>query len=268
MEPSFITDQEFGQFRQFLLEAAGISLSPAKKPLVSSRLAKRLQYHGLESYGDYYELLAAGTVPHELQTAIDLLTTNETYFFRKPKHFNFLREKIASLKSGAGAVRGWSAASSSGEEAYTIAMVLAETLGTQPWEIVGTDISSRVVARAQSGHYPMERAKNIDPQMLRRYCMKGTGAQAGTFLISRDLRKRVSFRQANLNAALPDLGMFDFVFLRNVMIYFDLPTKQQVVRRVLPHLKPGGYLMVSHSESLNGVSDAVKSVAASIYRKP
>lgn len=268
MDTAAITDEEFGQFRRFLLETAGINLSAAKKPLVTGRLAKRLQHHGLSTYGEYYELLSSGRAPEELQTALDLLTTNETYFFREPKHFDFLRERLAAPRRSADLLRIWSAASSSGEEAYTIAMVLADTLGTRPWEIVGTDISSRVVARARLGHYPMERAKNIPPELLSRHCLKGTGSQAGTFLIARELRRRVQFQHANLNAPLPSLGQFDFVFLRNVMIYFDAGTKQQVVRRILPHIKPGGYLLVGHSESLNGITDAVHPVATSIYRKP
>ncbi len=263
-----LTDKEFAQFRQFLLDAAGISLSSAKKSLISARLHKRLQHHRLRRYGDYYELLSSGKAPDELQTAIDLLTTNETYFFREPKHFEFLREHLRCATPAAGTLRIWSAASSTGEEAYTIAMVLAQTLGARPWEVVGTDISSRVLARARSGHYPMERAKHIPHELLERHCLKGTGAQAGTFLIGRALRSRVQFHHANLNAPLPALGSFDFVFLRNVMIYFDAGTKQALVRRLLPHIKPGGHLLVGHSESLNGITDAVQPVATSIYRKP
>ncbi len=268
MEPASITDKEFAQFRQFLFEAAGISLSPGKKALVSGRLAKRLRFHGLPSYGDYYRLLSSGRAEDELQTAIDLLTTNETYFFREPKHFDFLRERISERVRSSALVRVWSAASASGEEGYTIAMVLAQTLGAKPWEVIGTDISSRMVARARTGHYPMERAQHIPHELLRRYCLKGSGRQAGTLLVSRELRERVRFLEANLNAPLPDLGLFDFVFLRNVMIYFEMETKRQVVRRMLPSIKPGGYLFIGHSETLNEVSDAVKPVKPAIYRKP
>jgi len=162
----------------------------------------------------------------------------------------------------------WSAASSSGEEPYSLAMTLAEGLGTTPWEVIGSDISSQVLAKARSGHYPMERASNLPHPLLVKYCLKGTGSQQGTFLIDRALRNRVHFIQVNLNDTLPDLGEFDVIFLRNVMIYFDQPTKSKVVARLIPRLKPGGYFIVSHSESLNGVSDALKLVSPSIYRKP
>ena len=268
MEVAAITDQEFSQFRKFLFEAAGISLSSAKKALVSGRLAKRLKHHRLPSYGEYYRLLSSGQHEDELQTAIDLLTTNETYFFREPKHFDFMRARLSEMGRTSGPVRVWSAASSSGEEGYTIAMVLAQILVTKPWEVIGTDISSRIVARARTGHYPMERASHIPKDLLNRYCLKGSGKQAGTFLVVRELRERVRFLEANLNAPLPDLGMFDFVFLRNVMIYFEMDTKREVVRRMLPTIKPGGYLFVGHSETLNDVTDAVKLVKPAMYRKP
>jgi len=125
-----------------------------------------------------------------------------------------------------------------------------------------------VLAKARAGHYPMTRATNLPQPLLHKYCLKGIGNQAGTFLVDRSLRSRVNFIQVNLNEALPDLGEFDVIFLRNVMIYFDQETKIKVVARLLPRLKSGGYFIVSHSESLNGVSDAVKLVAPSIYRKP
>jgi chemotaxis protein methyltransferase CheR len=268
MEPASITDLEFAQFQQFLFEAAGISLSPAKKALVSGRLAKRLRHHGLPSYGHYYQMLRSGRANDELQTAIDLLTTNETYFFREPKHFDFMRARVSELGRNPGIVRVWSAASSSGEEAYSIAMVLAQAQGAKPWEVVGTDISSRMVVQARKGHYPMERARHIPPDLLRQYCLKGIGKQAGTLLVARELREHVRFLEANLNAPLPDLGVFDFVFLRNVMIYFEMETKRQVVRRLLPLIKPGGYLFVGHSETLNDITDAVKPIKPAIYRKP
>ncbi len=261
-----ISDQAFGRFQHFIHEAAGISLSPAKKMLVAGRLSKRLRAHSLDSYDQYFELLAGGKAPGEVQTAIDLLTTNETYFFREPRHFEVLRE-LAAARAGA-PLRVWSAAASSGEEAYSIAMVLAEVVGSAPWEVVGTDISQRILERARRAHYPLERARHIPPAYLKRYCLKGHGEQAGTLLVDRALRQRVSFVHANLNAALPQLGQFDAVFLRNVMIYFDRDTKCRVVERVAAQLKPGGTLCIGHSETLNDVSDALRQVAPSVYRKP
>jgi chemotaxis protein methyltransferase CheR len=262
-----LSDREFEQFQQFIYDTAGISMSGAKKALVAGRLGKRVQHHGLASFADYFRLLTSANAAGELQTAIDLLTTNETYFFREPKHFDFLREQALQARRRGQPLRVWSAASSTGEEAYSIAMVLADCLGSEPWEVLGTDISTRVLARARTGHYPMERARNIPEPCLKRFCLRGTGPQEGTLLIDRSLRARVQFMHANLNTALPQLGSFDLVFLRNVMIYFNGDTKQKVVARVLSLLKAGGHLLIGHSESLHGVTDAVQPVVPSIYRK-
>ena len=147
-------------------------------------------------------------------------------------------------------------------------MTLADCLGSKPWEILASDISSQVLAQARRGHYPLARARHIGKPQLFRYCLKGTGRQEGTFLIERHLRERVHFMQINLNQTLPPIGEFDVIFLRNVMIYFDQPTKQQVVARMLPLLRTGGYFIVSHSESLNGVTDALELISPSTYRKP
>ena len=221
MNIATITDKEFSQFRNLIYQIAGISLSPAKKPLVSGRLAKRLRERQVANYGDYFKLLANGKDSQEIQMAVDLLTTNETYFFREPKHFEFLhRHILAGHKKGA-PFRVWSAASSSGQEAYSIAMVLADRLGDAPWDVVASDISTRVLERAKTGHYALEQAKHIPKAYLSKYCLKGVGAKEGSFLVERGLRDRVSFMQVNLNATLPRLGDFDLVLLRNVMIYFD-----------------------------------------------
>jgi chemotaxis protein methyltransferase CheR len=147
-------------------------------------------------------------------------------------------------------------------------MTLAATLGDNVWEVVASDLSTRVLERARSGHYALERAQHIPRDYLTRYCLKGTGSKEGTFLVERRLRERIRFMQVNLNAALPKLGEFDVIFLRNVMIYFELETKQQVVRRLLQSLRPGGYFIVGHSESLNGVTDELKVIMPSIYQKP
>lgn len=266
MEVLVLSEDEFGLFQKMIYETAGIHLANTKKPLVSGRLAKRVKHYGLSSYGEYFKLLSSGG-NGELQMAVDLLTTNETFFFREPKHFDFLREHILPHWS-TGPRRIWSAASSSGEEAYTLCMVLAEHSPTDAWEIVGTDISTRVLERARSGQYPMERAKNIPRELLSRYCLKGTGSQDGMFMIGRELRARAEFIHANLKDDLGKLGKFDIIFLRNVLIYFDMETKQFVVSRLLRQLKPGGYIIVGHSESLNGVTDQVKVVVPSVYQKP
>ena len=266
MDLPVLKDKEFTLFQQLIYETAGIHMSNAKKALVSGRLAKRIKHFGLASYEEYFRLLKTAA-NGELQTAVDLLTTNETFFFREPKHFDFLRDRVLP-EWRFGPRRIWSAASSSGEEAYTLAMVLAAHAPTDAWEIVGTDISTRVVERARAGQYPIERANNIPRSYLTEYCLKGTGSQEGTFIVAKELRARISFVHANLQTDLSRLGNFDVIFLRNVLIYFDMEIKQRVVARLVRQLKPGGHLMVGHSESLNGVTDALRVVVPSVYRKP
>jgi chemotaxis protein methyltransferase CheR len=267
---STLTEREFAQFQRFIYDSAGITLSEGKLILVSSRLASRLQQYELRTFGEYFELLASGTRPEEVQIAIDSLTTNETYFFREPKHFEFLREQLraASGRPRDQPVRIWSAAGSTGEEAYGIAMVLEDCLRGRPWELMSSDISLRVLERARAGKYPMDRARNIPLDYLRRFCLEGQGKLEHTLLVDRTLRNKVKFRQINLNAPLPDIGQFDFVFLRNVLIYFSLETKRAVVSRVLKVVKPGGWFLVGHAESLHNITSAVKAIAPATYQKP
>lgn len=264
-----ITDQEFEQLRRLLYQTAGISLSESKRQLVLGRLSKRLQANGHAGFTSYLRGIAAGDEA-ELRIMVDLLTTNETSFFRESKHFDLLREQVLARPNRQAPLSVWSAACSSGEEPYTIAMVLMGALGPSvPWEIVATDISSRILERAQSGHYAMERAKNIPREILHRYCLKGVRSQDGTFIIGPELRERVRFRYLNLIQPLPDsLGPFDFIFLRNVMIYFDQDTKRRVVSAMVPKLRKGGHFLVGHSESLNGINTDLAPVRPSVYRKP
>ena len=264
-----ISDREFAQFQTFIFEAAGITLSNTKKALVVGRLAKRLKHLDLDSYGDYFRLISSGKEPEEAQMAIDLLTTNETYFFREPQHFEFMKAQLVKDVQYSKPLRVWSAAASTGEEPYSIAMLLEDCLGSlgRPWEIVASDISMRVLERAATGHYSTMRTGGIPPHYLRKYCLKGMGEQAGTILVDRKLRQHVQFRQINLNSALPQLGTFDFIFLRNVLLYFNLQTKRQVVERLLSMLKPGGWLFISHTETLHDVTDAVEAVRPATYRK-
>lgn len=261
-----LSDSEFADFQQMIFSIAGISMSPAKKALVAGRLAKRLKHHGLGSYGAYFRMLSQQQ--DEMQIAVDLLTTNETYFFREPKHFDFLRDKVLPRHPHGRVFRVWSAACSSGEEPYTLAMLLADKLGDAPWEVFGSDISTQVLDKARRGLYPMERARGIPPALLRAHCLKGVGSQEGQLLVDPALRKRVAFSQINLNEPLPEVGEFDVIFLRNVMIYFQAETKRQVVARLLAKLRPGGIFIVGHSESLNGLTQGLEMVAPSVYRKP
>ena len=263
-----ITEAEFLSFQRFIFNAAGITLSASKKALVSGRLAKRLAQRQIDSFSAYLRLLQSPQETAEVQTAVDLLTTNETYFFREAKHFELLRKLALESKGRAQPFRVWSAASSSGEEAYSMAMVLEDCLPGQAWEVFGSDISSRVLVRAKTGHYPLERTRHIPPTYLKRFCRKGTGEHDGTLLIDRQLRERVQFAHVNLNTELPRLPDFDVIFLRNVMIYFNNDTKRQVVRRVLSALKSGGHFCIGHSESLNDINSDVYALAPSIYCKP
>ena len=264
-----ITQQEFVLFQRLIYKIAGISLSDAKQVLLVGRLSKRLKQYGLSTFAEYYRMLASGDNPEELQTMVDLLTTNETYFFREPTHFDFLRNEIVAKRNNPATFRVWSAASSSGEEAYSIAMTLAETMPSSAWEIVGSDISTKVLATAAAGHYSLARTDGIPPGYMRKYCLKGVRSHAGTFLIAPELRKKARFFQINLmHPVEADIGDFDVIFLRNVMIYFDPETKTRVVHNLLPRLKKGGHLIIGHSETLTGITDRVIGVRPTIYRKP
>lgn len=261
-----ITTEEFNRFQKLLHQTAGIFLPPAKKMLVEGRLAKRLRHHGLPSYSHYYRMISDPNHADEFQVMLDSLTTNETYFFREPAHFDFLRQSLPGM-SGHGDFRVWSAACSSGEEVYTLAMLLDEAMPNRPWELLGSDISTRVLAKARKGLYPLDRTTGIEQRLLQKYCLKGVRSQAGFLLIKPELKSKVRFRQMNLTNSLQEMGSFDVIFLRNVLIYFDPETKKDVVNRVLKQLKPGGYFFISHSESLHGITDMVKMVRPSVYQR-
>jgi chemotaxis protein methyltransferase CheR len=260
-----LSDHEFGSFRKLIHDTAGISLSPAKKALVAGRLSKRLKHHALTSFAEYHRLV--GRDPQERQIAVDLLTTNETYFFREPKHFDHLRDHVLPPLPRDRPLRVWSAACSTGEEPYSIAMLLAEHAADRRWEILASDISTRVLDKARSALYSLDHVRGMTPQLLKTHCLKGTGAHEGRFLVDPSLQRRVQFTQINLNQSLPDVGLFDVIFLRNVLIYFDASTKQAVVSRLQQKLRPDGVLYIGHSESLNGLVQGLRMVAPSIYRR-
>jgi chemotaxis protein methyltransferase CheR len=267
---SAITDREFQRISKFIHEQAGIALAPNKKTLVAGRLFRRLEVVGAANYGEYLDHVEAAGGETEFQVAIDLLTTNETYFWREARHF----ELAGTLAREAAAARRsfsvWSAASSTGEEAYTLAMVFEDIrVGgiALDWEIMGSDISSRVLATARRGLYPMDRSTQLPQPLLRKYCRRGTGPQAGYLLVDRKLREKVEFRAINLVESLPELPLFDMIFLRNVMIYFDNTTKAAVVNRLLTRLKPGGTLCVGLAETLNGIVAGLAGAGPGAYRK-
>lgn len=262
-----ISEAEFNKFKRLIYVLAGISLSEAKRSLVLTRLSKRLRFHNLNSFSDYYKLVSSAENIAEQQMMVDLLTTNETYFFREPRHFELLKDIAGNKQDWAQPLRVWSAAASSGEEAYSISMVLEDIVGDKPWEVVGTDISTRVLESARRGVYVRQRTANIPNEYLKRFCKKGVRSQEGMVLVQKVLRDRVQFKHMNLLGEWSQIGQFDFIFLRNVMIYFDMETKQRLIERLVTRLKKGGYLFIGHSESLNGLRHDLKIMMPSVFVK-
>lgn len=258
-------DKEFRLFQRMLQDRLGIFLPDQKKALVSHRLWKRLQARQLSCFSDYYRLINQPDEQVELNQVLELLTTNETYFFREPRHFEFLRDTILPGFDSRRTLRVWSAASSTGEEPYSLAMLLMDRRAG-PWELVASDVNRSVLDKARRGIYRDQRTEQIPPAYRQRFCRKGTGPYTGCLRIVPELRERVRFQQVNLNRPLPELGRFDLVFLRNVMIYFDEATKRDVLNRVARVLQPDGWLFVGHSESLQGIDSEFRVLAPAVYQ--
>jgi len=263
-----ISDAEFARFQKLIYDVAGISMADSKKVLLVGRLSKRLRQYSFTTFEEYYRYVTTGGDKQEFQLMVDLLTTNETYFFREGKHFDFLRKVVQAHPKGK-PFEVWSGASSTGEEIYTICMVLADELGIDGnWSVTGSDISLSVLKVAEAGHYSIEKTRGLPPEYLKKYCLKGVRSQEGTFMIDPRLKSHTRFRQINLNQALPEIGPFDVVFLRNVMIYFDANTKRDVVARLAKKIRPGGHFIIGHSETLSGLNEELKPLQPTIYRKP
>ncbi len=261
-----ITDSEFLKFKDLIYKTTGIELKSNKHNLIESRLMKRLRDRNIDNYSDYFQLILKDE--KELQVMINQVTTNETSFFRENKHFDYLVRKI--LPDIKERLKIWSAASSIGVEAYTIAMVVDEALSPRhmPFEILASDINIDVLQQAKEAIYDIRFAKNIPMNYLKNYCLKGVGDMENKFAINDKLKQRLSFAQINLTKPIsPDAGMFDIIFLRNVLIYFDIETKKDVVKYVLQHLKVGGYFFIGHSETLFNISDEVVQVMPTVYKK-
>ena len=256
----------FEAVTQLFHQVSGIKLAENKHALVTGRLQRLASEAGeadIETYVD--KLLRGGAPAQEMTRLIDRLTTNETYFFREPQHYNDLADRLQQLPPGHD-FKVWSAASSSGEEAYSAAMLMTDLLGSAPWQIIGTDLSTAMVESARRGLYTMERARMVPPDYLKRFCLKGQGEQTGQVLMSRELRTRVRFEAANLMQPLPEsLPMFDVIFLRNVLIYFDNDAKAEIVQRVLGRLKPEGVLYTGHAESLSNLGLPVRIVSTAVH---
>lgn len=262
-----INPKAFEEIRRVMRQSAGIQIGAEKTNLVVSRLWRRLETLQCRNFDEYLTYLQspAGTAEH--QQLLDLLSTNETYFFREPAHFERLQHEILPQLSQR-PVRIWSAASSSGEEAYSIAMVLADRLGWQDWRISATDVSNRVLETGRRGLYNLERLEQMPADYLRRFCKRGLGEYQGKLLIARELRARVTFTPHNLLHARADGGKFDVIFLRNVLIYFDQDTKQRVLDHLMGSLNPGGWLVIGHCDSIQGLDLPLQLVTPSVFRNP
>jgi chemotaxis protein methyltransferase CheR len=266
-------DAEFEFIRHVVGENAGIVLGPNKRQLVQGRLARRLRELALPSYESYCEYLRdAG--PEELVGLINAITTNVTSFFRENHHFealaSFMLPEAIKRNSASRRLRIWSAGCSTGEEPYCIAMVAAEELPSTPrydFKILATDIDSNVVAAATSGIYPVDRMSSVTPERLKRFFQKGSGENEGCAVARDSLKSTITFRTLNLLHAWPMKGPFDVIFCRNVMIYFDQPTREKLVNRFSDMLAPGGYLCIGHSESIHAGSAPFKLVGKTIYRR-
>jgi chemotaxis protein methyltransferase CheR len=264
-----LDDASFRRISALMYESIGLSFGDAKRTLIASRLSTRIQRLGLGSYDEYFELISGQQDGGEFQMAVDLLTTNETYFFREPAHFDFIQQELQRLKPRSVAV--WSAASSFGDEAFSTAMLLAEmhdrgAIGSE-WSVLGTDISDRVLRSASEAVYPQDRLRHVTPERLRRFCLRGEGDFEGMVAMVPRLRERVSFGQLNLCLPIEGIGPFDIVFLRNVLIYFDTPTKVAVVDRVLGALRPGGLFFMGTAEGRVKCSTPLTALAPGVFRK-
>lgn len=259
-----ISSRDFALFQALFYDRFGLYLSEQKKLLLSGRLGKRIRDLDLANYRAYYDRIVAD--PEEFQVAINCITTNETHFFRESHQFDFLRDEVIPAYMGK-QLRVWSAACSTGEEPYSIAMVLFHCMGNAAWKILATDINTSVLETAQVGLYPLERSTGIRSAYLKSYCLKGRDEYEGQFLIGRSIKEKIEFKQLNLTQLPTDLGMFQIIFLRNAIIYFDNATKENVLRSVCDHLIPDGWLFLGHSESLTGMNLPVTQVMPSIFRR-
>ena len=263
MIPASLSDQSFRRVAAIFEAETGIRLTANKRALVQTRLTNRVQALKLKDLDQYCSHLETADRA-EYQALVDHLTTNETYFFREREHFDLLTEIVTR---SAAPIRVWSAACSSGEEAYSLAMVLATCRVGRPDTIRASDISARVLAKAAKAIYSTTRLGGVPESYLRAYFLRGTGKFADSVRVAPPIRQAVSFFQHNLMCANRSLGQFDIVFLRNALIYFEPRQKQLILENVLARLRTGGYLFIGLSESLSGHDLPVKAVGRSTYRK-
>jgi chemotaxis protein methyltransferase CheR len=268
-----LSNSEFERLRELVREHTGIALSEAKRQLVYGRLARRLRALQLSGFADYIKLLEGGD-SKELEEFTNAVTTNLTSFFREPHHFEFLaQEMLPSMvkrNTGLNRMRIWCCAASTGEEPYSIAMVLREASALLAgWDVklLATDLDSAVLAHGTAGIYTHERFENVSRKRVERFFDRGAGAQEGKLRAREELRSLVTFRQLNLMHGWPMRGPFDAIFCRNVIIYFDKDTQRALFERMATLQKPGDFLFLGHSESLYRVSDRYELVGRTIYRR-
>lgn len=269
-----ITDAEFQRLREFIHAHTGIALSDHKRALVYARLARRLRHHRLASFAEYYALLTERDPEgEELVEMINCITTNKTDFFREPHHFRFLAEHVfpqVRARAGTRRLRLWSAGTASGEEAYTLAMAVREAFpALESWDIriLATDIDTRVLAHAERGEYLLEQAERVPKALLQRYFYQGEGSNAGHVQAKPALKELIRFRRLNLmDDPWPMRGHFDVIMCRNVIIYFDRPTQHRLIERLTQMLRPDGYLMLGHSESLVDAGGKLRHMSQSVYQ--
>ena len=270
-----VTEKEFALFQDLIYRKAGIYLGPAKKALLVGRLSRRLRDLNIRSLGEYYQRVV-DEGEDELITLLDSISTNETHFFRESRHFEFLEDQVfpewhSQAWSGLRKrkIRVWSAACSTGEEPYSLAMILFDRFPpSSGWEIkiLATDLSTRVLKNAEAGVFPGEKADEIPEKYLKSYMLKGTGKQADKMKAGPAIRSLIQFSRMNLNdPAYPLTGSFDLIFCRNVLIYFNAESKAHVIRLLLSYLAPKGYLFLGHAESVNFQDRLIRSIIPTIY---
>ena len=271
-----LSDAEFARLSAFIYNVAGIKMPPAKRIMLQSRLQKRLRELGMDSFKEYTEdVLSERGKQEELIQMLDVVSTNKTDFFREPVHFDFLRETILPAHyqaSGARPIKIWSAACSSGEEPYTIAMTIAEYCrikGVQyDYSIVGTDISTKVLKMAENAVYKMDKIEGMPLEILHRYFLRSKDRANPTVRVIPELRRHVKVQRMNfMDETYPINETFDVVFCRNVLIYFDRPTQEKVIGKLCTKLKQGGYFFLGHSESIMNMSLPLQAVRPTIFRK-
>lgn len=273
-----ISDADFRRIAEFVSREAGIQLPETKRQLVQGRLGKRLRNLKLGSFREYCDYVFESEAGQaERRHLVDIITTNKTHFFREPEHFEYLRESVIPrlLKGGyAGRQRAlsiWSAACSTGEEPYTLAMVMGELQRAEPglnYQILATDISTRVLDKAKRAIYNEDEIESVSMDMRRRYLLRSRDPSRGLVQVAPELRKRVRFGHLNLMDQTKSFGHpLDVIFCRNVMIYFDSQTREDLVRRFVHQLAPGGFLFVGHSETLRQLAVGLEQMVPAVYRK-